>query len=241
MNKSDFLIRLNEQVNNIEETIKTEQLEMFYEYKKILLEWNENVNLTAITNDSEIINKHFIDSIIANKYILGDDKKIIDIGTGAGFPGIPLKIINDKLDVTLLDSLNKRVVFLNAVIDTLNLNNIKAIHGRAEEVLKNKEHREKYDIAISRAVAPLNVLVEYMMPAIKMNGICICLKGSKAKEELEESKNAIRILGGKVESINNVIIPNTDIQRNIIIIRKEKNTPARYPRKAGTPSKQPLS
>lgn len=241
MNKNDFLVKLEEQIKLIGESSTIEQLEMFYKFKEILLEWNKRINLTAITDDMEIINKHFIDSIIANHYISNDDKKIIDIGTGAGFPGIPLKIINDNLDITLLDSLNKRINFLNNVINSLKLKNIKAIHGRAEEVFTKKDAREKYDIAISRAVAPLNVLVEYMIPAIKINGICICMKGSKAKEELEEAKNAIKILGAKVEGMNHITIPNTDIQRNIIIIKKEKLTPIKYPRKAGIPSKQPLS
>ena len=165
---------------------------------------------------------------------------MIDIGTGAGFPGIPLKIINDKLEVTLLDSLNKRVNFLNIVINELNLNNIEAIHGRAEEVFKNKKYREMYDIATSRAVAQLNVLVEYMLPAVKVGGTCICMKGNNIKEELDKSSKAIKVLGGKLEKVEEFVIPNTDYKRNIIIIKKEKSTPIKYPRKAGIPSKEPI-
>lgn len=240
MNKDEFLIKLKEQLENASIAVEQEQLEMFYNYKELLLDWNTKINLTAITEDNEIINKHFVDSVIANKYLGENISKIIDIGTGAGFPGIPLKIINNNLNITLLDSLNKRINFLNNVIGNLKLENINAIHGRAEELFKNKKYRENYDFAISRAVAPLNVLVEYMLPAVKTNGKCICMKGNNAENEIEEAKRAINILGGKIESINKCVLPNTDIERNIIIIKKEKSTPVKYPRKAGTPSKEPL-
>lgn len=240
MNKEEFLIKLSEQLRNVLIEPSEKQLEMLYKYKEMLLEWNTKINLTAITEDNEIINKHLVDSIIPNKYLGEKSATIIDIGTGAGFPGIPLKVVNENLDITLLDSLNKRINFLKNVIEELNLKNIEAIHGRAEEVLKNKEYRESYDFAISRAVAPLNVLVEYMLPAIKINGRCICMKGNNAEKEIEEAKKAISILGGRIESINKHILPNTDIERNIIVIKKEKATPPKYPRKAGTPSKEPL-
>ena len=229
MNKEEFLIKLSEQLRNVLIEPSEKQLEMLYKYKEMLLEWNTKINLTAITEDNEIINKHLVDSIIPNKYL---NRSRLSRNT--------IKVVNENLDITLLDSLNKRINFLKNVIEELNLKNIEAIHGRAEEVLKNKEYRESYDFAISRAVAPLNVLVEYMLPAIKINGRCICMKGNNAEKEIEEAKKAISILGGRIESINKHILPNTDIERNIIVIKKEKATPPKYPRKAGTPSKEPL-
>ena len=238
MNKEEFIKKLDENIKKMNINLSNRELEKFYKYKELLIEWNSKINLTAIVDDIDIINKHFVDSIIINKYV--NKEKVIDIGTGAGFPGIPLKIINDKLEVTLLDSLNKRVNFLNIVINELNLNNIEAIHGRAEEVFKNKKHREMYDIATSRAVAQLNVLVEYMLPAVKVGGTCICMKGNNIKEELDKSSKAIKVLGGKLEKVEEFVIPNTDYKRNIIIIKKEKSTPIKYPRKAGIPSKEPI-
>ena len=238
MNKEEFIKKLDENITKMNINLSNSELEKFYKYKELLIEWNSKINLTAIVDDIDIINKHFVDSIIINKYV--NKEKVIDIGTGAGFPGIPLKIINDKLEVTLLDSLNKRVNFLNIVINELNLNNIEAIHGRAEEVFKNKKYREMYDIATSRAVAQLNVLVEYMLPAVKVGGTCICMKGNNIKEELDKSSEAIKVLGGKLEKVEEFVIPNTDYKRNIIIIKKEKTTPIKYPRKAGIPSKEPI-
>ena len=238
MNKEEFIKKLDENIKKMNINLSNSELEKFYKYKELLIEWNSKINLTAIVDDIDIINKHFVDSIIINKYV--NKEKVIDIGTGAGFPGIPLKIINDKLEVTLLDSLNKRVNFLNIVINELNLNNIEAIHGRAEEVFKNKKYREMYDIATSRAVAQLNVLVEYMLPAVKVGGTCICMKGNNIKEELDKSSKAIKVLGGKLEKVEEFVIPNTDYKRNIIIIKKEKSTPIKYPRKAGIPSKEPI-
>lgn len=238
MKKEEFIKKLDENIKKIDINLNNSELEKFYKYKELLIEWNNKINLTAIVDDIDIINKHFVDSIIINKYI--NKEKVIDIGTGAGFPGIPLKIINDKLNVTLLDSLNKRVNFLNIVINELNLDNIEAIHGRAEEVFKNNKYREVYDIATSRAVAQLNVLVEYMLPAVKVGGTCICMKGNNIKEELDKSSKAIKILGGKLERVEEIVIPNTDYKRNIIIITKEKTTSIKYPRKAGIPSKEPI-
>lgn len=238
MSKEEFIKKLDENIKKMNINLSNSELEKFYKYKELLIEWNNKINLTAIVDDIDIINKHFVDSIIINKYV--NKEKVIDIGTGAGFPGIPLKIINDKLEVTLLDSLNKRVNFLNIVINELNLNNVEAIHGRAEEVFKNKKYREMYDIATSRAVAQLNVLVEYMLPAVKIGGTCICMKGNNIKEELDKSSKAIKVLGGKLEKVEEFVIPNTDYKRNIIIIKKEKTTPIKYPRKAGIPSKEPI-
>ena len=209
-----------------------------YKYMLLMLEWNENVNLTAITEEKEIIYKHFIDSLSVNKY-LTNKEKIMDIGTVAGFPGIPLKIFNEDLNFILVDSLNKRINFLEEVKNELNLNKLELVHARAEELAKNKNYRENMDIVVSRAVARLRILAEYMLPFVKKNGICICMKGPNIEEEIEESKKYLEILGGKIEKIEHIILPG-DLERNIILIRKIKETPSRYPRKAGTPVKQPL-
>ena len=231
----DFL----EKSNKINQEINEEQAKKLYEYMRLIIEWNKKVNLTAITEEKEIILKHFIDSIVISKYI-NENSNIVDIGTGAGFPGIPLNIVNNKANYVLLDSLNKRINFLNEVIEKEDLKNIIAIHDRVEEFGRNKKYREKFDIATSRAVAQLNVLLEYMLPLLKVGGICICMKGPNIEEELENAKNALKILGGKIETVEKINLPQSDIVRNIIIIKKEKNTPGKYPRKAGTPSKEPI-
>ena len=207
------------------------QVEDFVKYKQLLLDWNERMNLTAITEEKEVVLKHFIDSLTIQKYI-GEKAKIIDVGTGAGFPGIPIKICKNEVDLTLVDSLNKRILFLNDVIDKLDLQNIVAIHARAEELGKDSEYRECYDVATSRAVASLDVLVEYMLPFVSVGGIVICMKGSNIEEELENSKKAISMLGGKIETVESIILPNSDMQRNNIIIRKIRNTPSNFPRSA---------
>ncbi len=239
MEKEEFIEKINTQAQKLGINISNEQAEKFYLYTNMLLEWNEKINLTAITEQNEIIQKHFIDSLTINKYV-NESASIIDVGTGAGFPGIPLKIVREDISVTLLDALNKRINFLNEVIEQNELTNIETIHARAEEAGKNKALRESFDIATSRAVAPLNVLVEYLLPLVKIGGKCICMKGSNAKEEIENSRKAISILGGKIEKIEELELPNSDIKRTIIVIKKEKNTPAKYPRKAGTPSKMPI-
>lgn len=239
MEKIEFIEKIKKQAQKIGVNITDEQAEKFYSYTNMLLEWNEKINLTAITELDEIIQKHFIDSLTISKYLKENDS-IIDVGTGAGFPGIPLKIVRDDISVTLLDALNKRINFLNEVIEQNKLTNIKTIHARAEEAGKNKNLRESFDIATSRAVAPLNVLVEYLLPLVKIGGKCICMKGSNTKEEIENSRKAINILGGKIERIEELELPDSDIKRTIIVIKKEKNTPSKYPRKAGTPSKMPI-
>ena len=222
----------------IEIELTKEQIEKYYNYMNLLLEWNEKINLTAIIDPKEIILKHFVDSLTIAKYIK-DDEKMIDVGTGAGFPGIPLSIVKENIDIVLLDSLNKRINFLEEVKENLKLENITTIHGRAEEFGKNKNEREKYDIATSRAVASLNILLEYLLPLVKVGGRAICMKGSNI-EEIENAKNALEILGGKIEKIEEITLPNSDIKRNIIIVKKVKNTPSKYPRKPGTPSKEPI-
>ena len=195
------------------------QLNQFYDYMNLLIEWNKTMNLTAIVDPKEIIVKHFIDSLTVAEHINKNDA-IIDVGTGAGFPGIPIKIMFPETKVVLLDSLNKRIMFLNEVINKLKLKNIQTIHGRAEDFGRDKKHRERYDIAIARAVAPLNILLEYLMPFVKVDGQCICMKGSNAKEEIENSKNALKILDGKIESQKEFTLINTVMTRTIVRIKK---------------------
>ena len=237
MKKNEFSKSLKDKAKVLEILISDVQAEQFYNYMELLLEWNEKMNLTAITEPEEVILKHFIDSITIIPY-LEDSEKILDIGTGAGFPGIPLKILEENKEFTLLDSLNKRINFLQTVINSLKLNKIQAVHGRAEEFIKNQ--REIYDIVTSRAVARLNVLIEYMLPFVKVGGKCICMKSVDIQEEIEEAKRAIKLLGGEIEKIDDIILPNSDIKRKIVIIKKINATPSKYPRKAGTPAKEPI-
>lgn len=238
MQEKEFKKELTKRAMQFDLNLSEKQQDEFYQYMKLLLEWNEKINLTAITEPEEILTKHFIDSISIAPYIKPADK-VLDIGTGAGFPGIPLQIVLPHNSFTLLDSLNKRIHFLQEVIKQLNLRQIDAIHGRAEEFCKEKA-REGYDIVVSRAVAKLNVLLEYMLPFIKLGGRCICMKALEIEEELEEAKKAIEILGGTIEKIEEITLENTDITRKIVIIKKMKETPKKYPRKAGTPSKEPI-
>jgi len=239
MEKNEFKESLKKNAELIEANLSDEMLEQFYKYKELVVEWNEKINLTAITGDEEFIIKHFVDSITVNKYIQ-EDKSIIDIGTGAGFPGIPLKILNKENKVVLFDSLNKRLKVLEDIIEKIELKNVETLHGRAEETFKNKVYREKYDIAVSRAVASLNVLVELMLPAVKVGGTCICMKGNNADIEIQEAKNAIKELGGQIIKVEKIVLPKLNLERNIIIIKKVKNTPNNYPRKPGTPQKSPI-
>lgn len=237
MEIQEFSKELKEKSKLINIELKDSQIEKFYNYMNLLLEWNEKINLTAITEPKEVILKHFVDSATIIKYI-ENDMQIVDVGTGAGFPGIPLNIVNSKANYILVDSLNKRVNFLNEIINDLELKNINTVHSRIEDFGKN--NKERFDIATSRAVASLNVLLEYLLPLVKVGGICICMKGSNIKEEIENSNKALEILGGNIEKIEEITLPNSDIKRNIIIVRKIKNTPNKYPRKAGIPSKEPL-
>lgn len=216
-----------------------EQLNQFHEYMNLLLEWNEKINLTAITDPNEVILKHFIDSLTINKYIK-ENSTLADVGTGAGFPGIPLKILRPDLKITLVDSLNKRINFLNEVINKLNLVNIETVHSRIEDFGKDKKYREIFDFVTARAVANLAVLSEYLLPIAKVGGQCVCMKGSSVEEELSNGKNAIKVLGGKIKNIDEFVLPDSDMSRNVIIIDKIKNTPNKYPRKAGIPVKEPL-
>lgn len=234
-----FKQKITDKLTKINETADENQIKQLYDYMNLLIEWNEKINLTAIIEPDDIILKHFIDSIIISKEI-GINDKVADIGTGAGFPGLPVKIIQPGIEMFLIDSLNKRIKFLDEVINKNNLKKIKAIHARAEEIGHNKEFRGKCDIVTSRAVAKLNVLLEYMMPLVKVGGRCICLKGPNAQEEIEEAENSIKTLGGEIEKIENIVLPDSDNRRTIIVIKAVKQLPNKYPRKPGTPSVSPL-
>ena len=239
MDFDEFKDELIIQAKKIDVILDEEQIQKFYKYMELLLEWNEKINLTAIVEPHDIILKHFVDSLTVCKE-LEKNKTLADIGTGAGFPGIPVKILRPDLDITLIDSLNKRVNFLTMVIETLKLEKIVALHGRIEDFGKNKKYREKFDYVTSRAVANLSTLSEYMIPLAKIGGKCICMKGSNIDEELKNAEKAIKILGGKIEKVDTFLLPDTDMGRNIILIKKEKATPNKYPRKAGTPAKEPI-
>jgi len=228
--------------------LSDKQLEQFDSYYELLVKWNEVMNLTAITEFDDVCKLHFVDSLMAAKYFdfSKENLGLIDVGTGAGFPGIPLKIVYPNLNITLLDSLNKRLKFLNEVIDTLKLNDengkIVTLHGRAEDFSNKKSGtlREKFDIGTARAVANMSTLSEYVIPYVKVGGHFIAYKSNKIDEEIINAKKAIHLLGGKVSSINQVMLPNTDVERSIVIINKKEATSKLYPRKAGLPSKQPL-
>ena len=234
----DFKNRINSLLKDIDLSIDDNMVSDLYRYMNLVLEWNKNINLTAIVDEDDFILKHFVDSLTIDKYVKG--KSIVDVGTGAGFPGIPLVICNrdNNTSVFLVDSLNKRINFLNEVIRDINLDNVYAVHSRAEEFGNIK--REGFDVAVSRAVARLNILVEYLIPLVKVGGNCICMKGEYSEEEINEAKNAIDTLGGKISKIEKLVLPNSDINRTIIVIEKIKNTPKKYPRKPGTASKSPI-
>lgn len=235
----EFSNKIKDIAKNINLELNDEKVKNFYNYMELLLQWNEKVNLTAITEPNDIILKHFIDSLTIERYI-DKNVNIIDIGTGAGFPGIPISIARTDINITLMDSLNKRIKFLDEVIKENKLNNAKTIHARAEELARDKDYREKFDIATSRAVASLNVLLEYMLPFVKVGGYCICMKGSNIEDEILNSKRALNALNGVIEKIEEFELPNSDMSRNIIIVKKVGKTLSKYPRKAGTPTKDPL-
>jgi 16S rRNA (guanine527-N7)-methyltransferase len=218
-----------------------EMIEKLIASNDIMLKWNEKVNLTAITEEKEVFIKHFLDSAtcLSTGYIR-DGMSVIDVGTGAGFPGVPLKIYNSTLKITLLDSLNKRISYLNEVVKKLNLNKINTVHARAEEAGSSKDHRECYDIVLSRAVASMSVLCEYCLPFAKVGGFFLCQKGADIKNEMEEAGKSIKTLGGVVKEVKEYQLPFSDIKHSIIVIKKISATPTKYPRKPGKPAADPI-
>ena len=216
------------------------QLAQFTKYADLLVEWNQKMNLTAITEPLEIVTKHFIDSLYGLPY-LPNGGSLIDVGTGAGFPGIPLKIARPDISLTLLDSLNKRLTFLNTVIAELSIPDAKTVHARAEEgAAKKSMYREFFDVATSRAVAQLNVLAEYCLPYVKVGGVFLAYKGGDVEEECKNAKNAVKTLGGDIRDIVSYTIPTTDITHTIVVMEKIKETADIYPRQQGKISKKPL-
>jgi 16S rRNA (guanine527-N7)-methyltransferase len=227
-------------LNKLEISLSEKQIQQFIDYYELLVEKNKVMNLTAITEFKEVIIKHFIDSLSIVKCGTLTKERVLDVGTGAGFPGIPLKILYPDIDLVLLDSLNKRLIFLNEVIEKLGLLKVRTLHGRAEDYAKISEHREKYDLCVSRAVAKLSSLAEYCLPYVKKDGFFISYKSGKVEEELSFSTNALKILGGKLDQVKEFSLPGTDIDRTLVVIKKISITPRNYPRSAGKPSKEPL-
>lgn len=233
--------QLENALNNLSIPYSTEIIDKFEKYMERIIEWNDKVNLTAITERDEFIKKHFIDSVLCYTFPeMIKAKSLIDVGTGAGFPGIPLALLYPEKKFILMDSLNKRLKIIDEICAELQINNVTTLHGRAEDLGKNKAHREKYDICVSRAVANLATLSEYCLPFIKVGGAFLAYKGMKAEEEIKEANKAIQLLGGKLIDERKVHLAEFDLEHNIIVIEKMKNTPAKFPRKAGTPSKEPL-
>lgn len=222
--------------------LNDKQIENFQKFYTLLQEWNYKIDITKIVDEDEVYIKHFLDSLLITKSgVIEKNQKIIDVGTGGGFPGIPLKIYNDSLSFTLLDSLKKRINFLDIVKEDLKLENVENLHGRAEEIARKEEYREKYDVATSRAVANLQTLLEYCLPFVKVGGYFIAMKGPHFKEELKDSKGAIKILGGVLDKVIEYELPLSLGQRSLIVIKKIKATPHRFPRSGGKPRTKPLN
>lgn len=233
--------RLTAGCEKIGVSLTEEQLNQFIKYYELLVEWNSFMNLTAITEFDEVVTKHFVDSVSLVKAVdLNKPLSVIDVGTGAGFPGIPLKIAFPELKITLLDSLNKRIKFLNEVINQLGLKEIEAIHGRAEDAAKSAQLRENFDLCVSRAVANLSTLSEYCLPFVKVDGMFISYKSEKIVEEMKTAEKAISVLGGEYHNQVEFTLPDSDIYRNLFMIKKKNVSPKKYPRKAGLPSKEPI-
>lgn len=230
-----------QKLNEIGVKLDDIQQQQFFKFYELLVEWNKVMNLTGITEYEEVNEKHFVDSLSIVKAVdMNQVKSVIDIGTGAGFPGIPLKIAFPHLKVVLLDSLNKRIKFLNTVIEKLSLENIETIHGRAEDFAKQAEYREQFDLCVSRAVANLATLSEYCIPYVKRDGLFVPYKSGEIDQEVEQSKKAVHVLGGKIENVVKFQLPGTEIGRSFVNIKKVQNTAKRFPRKAGLPAKEPI-
>lgn len=242
LSKKEFIEKLNKEAKNIQVELDEKQLEQLYMYKQLLVEWNEKINLTTIVDDEEIIAKHIIDSLVCVKYVKSGER-VIDVGTGAGLPGVIIAIyFNGEVNVTLFDALNKRIIFLNEVIDMLELKNTITIHGRAEEITNTKEYREKYDVAVSRAVARLNILMELTAPFVKNGGSCIYMKSEKAGEEMLKTKNAEKVLNISLVNKDEYTINCSDerIIHNILLYKKENTINEKYPRQYSKIKKSPL-
>lgn len=237
----DFYNLMQKSAEDVGMELTKDKYENFIKYMGLVQEWNQKINLTAIVEDEEFIKKHFIDCMKAFKSKeLKDAKTVIDVGTGAGFPGLPIAIMDENKEITLLDSLNKRINFLNTVVKELGLKNVKTIHSRAEDGARKKELRENFDVAVSRAVANMTVLSEFCLPYVKVGGSFVALKGPAIEEELSTSNNAIATLGGYLEEVIEVNVEDTDLKHNIVIVNKVKSCPEIYPRKAGIVTKKPL-
>ncbi len=234
-------VQFEKDLRMLKVTLSQRQLNQFLRYFEMLVEWNQVMNLTAITDYEDVMKKHFVDSIsLVKAYDLNKASTLIDVGTGAGFPGLALKIAFPQLEITLLDSLNKRIQFLNEVIRELGINGVETVHGRAEDVARPGRLRESFDLCVSRAVANLSILSEYCLPFVKVGGQFISYKSEKVAEESESAGAAIEILGGRINSQVEFKLPDSDIYRNLYIIDKIKQTPKKFPRKAGLPGKEPL-
>ena len=232
---------LRDSLDKLKIQYNDEQIEQFRSYYELLTEWNKKINLTAITGYEDVVRKHFIDSILICSLLdLNKDIRIIDVGTGAGFPGIPIKILNPDCRIVLLDSLNKRVRFLETVVDELGLDNVECIHGRAEDVSREKNYRASFDLSVSRAVANLSTLCEYCIPFLKKGGMFVSYKSDKSDDEINGSENAVRTLGSEITSVKEIALPETDIVRKFVMITNIKQVSNIYPRKAGIPAKDPL-
>lgn len=223
---------LNNDINLSDDVLKN-----FYDYMNGIISWNDKINVTAIVDPDEFIVKHFIDSITINE-IVENKGKLLDIGTGAGFPGVPIKLLNDKLSVTLIDAVNKKLNVIRDVSKDMNINNLEIIHSRAEDLARDKDYREQYDYVTTRAVSNLSTILEYMIPFLKVNGIAICMKGPNYKEEIEEAKNTFKVLGIKLKEVKKYVFEGQE--RNVLIIEKLKKTDEKFPRGGGKPLKEPL-
>ena len=233
--KDVFLKELSILNTNID--IRDEVIKMFFDYMNGIISWNDKINVTAIIEPKEFIFKHFVDSITINE-IINNEGKLLDVGTGAGFPGIPIKLLNNKLSVTLIDSVNKKLNVIRDVTKDMNIDNLEIIHSRAEDLARDNNYREKYDYVTTRAVSNLSTILEYMVPFLKVNGIAICMKGPNYKEEIDDSTNTFKVLGISLKEVKKYVFEGQE--RNVLIIEKIKKTDEKYPRGGGKPLKEPL-